>query len=404
MSRPPRAVGLRLGLAFLAFVGLGLPDGLLGVAWPAMRATFALPLPALGPLLLASTSGYVVSSFVSGALLARMGLGTLLGLSCLATAASLAAYAAAPAWPLVVGAGVLVGLGAGAIDAGLNTYVATHHPARTLNWLHACYGLGTAIGPALMTAVLIARGSWRPGYALVAGAQLLLAATFAATRARWPGPAAPDAGASVAAPRRTLALPAAQLGIAAFFLYTGLEAVTGAWAYSLLTEARGVATETAGAATSAYWGGLMGGRVLFGFVAGRAPAAVLLRGCLAAALAGAALLAADLGTTASVMALVILGGAAGPMFPSLIAATPDRLGAAHAANGVGFQVAAAALGQSLLPWLVGVVAGRVGLEVVGPSVLVALVLLTAVHEVVARVPPAGHAPAVTGPPPARGAA
>src|SRR4029453_13996592 len=231
------------------------------------------------------TSGYVFASFVSGRILARISVGALLAASCAATATSLAGYALAPTWWILVGFGVFAGLGAGAIDAGLNTYVATHHSARTLNWLHACYGIGAAAGPALMTAVLMEGHAWQRGYRIVAGAQIALALAFAASRSLWP-PAttrtdAPDAGraahADAAAPLRppaagppahgdaaaTLRLPAAWLGMTCFVLYVGLEQSAGAWAYSHLTEARGLSTARAGTWVSIFWGGLMAGPVRF---------------------------------------------------------------------------------------------------------------------------------------------
>src|SRR5258706_1994958 len=131
-------------LAYLSFVSLGLPDGLNGVAWPSIRDYFNLPLDALGSLLVMFTAGYLVSSFSSGRMLALMSLGSLLALSCLATAVSLIGYALAPAWPVMVALGVIAGLGAGAIDAGLNTFAATRFSARMVNWLHASYGAGAA--------------------------------------------------------------------------------------------------------------------------------------------------------------------------------------------------------------------------------------------------------------------
>ncbi len=148
-----------LALNFVAFVSLGLPDGLLGVAWPSIRRTFDLPLEALGALLVPFTMGYVASSFASGPILGRTTVGALLAASCLATGVSLSGYAVAPLWPLVVAAAFVAGLGAGAIDAGVNAYVAVHHDAATLNWMHAAYGIGAAAGPLTMTAVL---GSGRP--------------------------------------------------------------------------------------------------------------------------------------------------------------------------------------------------------------------------------------------------
>jgi fucose permease len=148
-------------LAALAFVSLGLPDGLLGVAWPSIRASFGLELDALGALLIAATIGYVASSFSSGHLLGRLNLGTVLAVSCGLTAAALLGYASAASWLAMLALGAVLGLGSGAIDAALNTYVATHHGPRMLNWLHACFGVGAASGPLIMTAVLESGSSWR---------------------------------------------------------------------------------------------------------------------------------------------------------------------------------------------------------------------------------------------------
>jgi fucose permease len=414
-----------LALSFVAFVSLGLPDGILGVAWPSMRATFALPLDALGPLLVSTTAGYVASSFLAGRLLARMTVGTLLALSCGLTAASLFGYAAAAtlapsqaaqpapspaqpagdveAWAVVIAFGALAGIGAGAIDAGLNTYVAANHGPRTLNLLHAFYGLGATAGPAIMTGVLVAGASWRSGYVVVASAQVLLALAFLATRTRWPSTGATAASAPPAPPlAATLRLPAARLSVVAFFVYVGLEASAGAWLYSLLHEARGIPTATAGSAASLFWGGLLAARLVFGLLVPDAHHSRALP-VLATAVIGAAavLLATGPGVALAATATAILGFACGPVFPSLIATTARRLGADHAANGVGVQIAAAALGQSLVPAAIGVAATGWGLEVL-PAALAALagVLLVVLYLVdrpalTDAIPPAPapHAPA-----------
>jgi MFS family permease len=181
-----RKTGLLLaGLAYLGFISLGLPDGLNGVAWPSIRAFFDLPLDALGALLVTFMLGYLLSSFSSGWLLARINVGALLALSCLATAVSLLGYALASHWWMMVTLGALAGLGAGAIDAGLNTFAATHFSARSVNWLHACYGLGTTSGPVIMTGVLMAERSWQWGYGIVGVGQLALAICFGLTYRRW---------------------------------------------------------------------------------------------------------------------------------------------------------------------------------------------------------------------------
>jgi fucose permease len=378
--RRPRPI-LLLGLAFLGFVGLGLPDGLLGVAWPSIRSHFGLPLDALGALLVAWTAGYVASSFGSGRLLARLGVGGLLAASGLATTLSLAGFAVTPSWWGMVALGHLAGLGAGAIDAGLNTHVATHHGPRLLNWLHACYGVGAAAGPALMTAVLMAERSWQSGYALVAAGQALLTVGYLGTRRHWND--APGSGAAAttrATSRATLRLPATWWGCAAFFVYVGLEASAGAWLFSLLVEARGLPMARAGSTVSVYWGCLMAGRLLFGMAVGLAPVRWMLRGSIALLALAAALLALRLGPVATLAAVALLGLVAGPVFPSLIATTPARVGEAHVANAIGFQVAAAALGQSLLPALAGILAERAGLEILGPLLLGAGLALFLIHE------------------------
>lgn len=363
MSAAPSRRSLAL-LACVAFVGLGLPDGLLGVAWPSMRATFGVPLDAMGALLVSFTAGFVAASFGSGRTVARLGLGTVLALSCGATGACLLGYAASGSWWAVVALGLVAGAGAGGIDTGINTYAAVRHGPRFLNVLHACWGIGAASGPAIMTAVLASGRPWRLGYVVVGAAQLALAVAFAATRTAWASP-----GAEARPERRetesigaTLRLPAARASIALFACYTGLELGVGAWGFTLLTEGRGVPATIAGAWTSLYWVGLTAGRVAGALLVPRVGAAALLRGSAGLLAAGLALVAAGLSPASDLTGLVLAGAAAGPIFPTLIAETPGRLGIAHAANGVGFQIAAAALGQAFWPAVLGMVAAAHGLE------------------------------------------
>src|SRR5262245_17106327 len=264
-------------LTFLGFVSIGLPDGLTGVAWPSMRSYFGLPIDALGGLLVSYTVGYLVSSFGSGRMLASISVGALLSLSCLATGVSLFAYAGTSPWWAVVTFGALAGSGAGAIDAGLNTYAATHFSARMINWLHAFYGIGALSGPLLMTRVLERGHPWQLGYVIVGAGQLTLAACFGLTLRRWndgqqvDGAASPEPPVSVSN-ISTLQLPLVWLSAAVFFIYTGIEAAAGAWAYSLLTESRAIPMKTAGTWVSVYWGALTIGRIFSAMVAGRAPA------------------------------------------------------------------------------------------------------------------------------------
>lgn len=371
-------------LVFLGFVSIGLPDGLTGVAWPSMRGYFGLPIDALGALLLSYTAGYLVSSFTSGRLLARMSVGALLALSCLATGASLIGYATAIYWPVVIAFGALSGLGAGAIDAGLNTFAAEHFTVRMVNWLHAFYGIGALGGPLLMSRLLGAGVVWQWGYACVGAGQLALAACFAFTLKRWRDVRRTDetsSGAAVASPiRATLQLRAVRLSAAIFFVYTGIEAAAGAWAYSMFTESRAVPVTVAGTWVSIYWGALTAGRILSAMIAGRVPPRAMLRACIAGQIAGALLLWLTVPAWIGFAGLALLGLASAPVFPTMIASTPDRIAANHLANAVGFQIAAAVVGQSLVPAVFGMAARRMGLEVIAPLLLAAAGILYMLHR------------------------
>jgi fucose permease len=371
-----------IALAYLSFVSLGLPDGLNGVAWPSIRSYFNLPIDALGSLLVMFTAGYLISSFMSGRILAHVGLGSLLALSCFATSVGLLGYALAPAWWGMVALGVLSGLGAGAIDAGLNTFAASHVSARMVNWLHACYGVGAATGPLIMTSVLAAGRVWQSGYAIVAVWQLLLAICFAVTRGQWPKQSVnPDQASQTRIPNaRTLKLPVMWVSIVVFFLYTGVEAAAGTWSYTLFTQSRGVTIVTAGFWVSVYWVALTAGRLLAGIAVGFVPPNRLLRICVAGMALGALSIWFNIGNAVSFLGLALVGLSSAPVFPSLIATTPSRLGSEHVGNGVGFQIAAAVLGQSLLPALIGVLAGKFGLESIGPGLFVFMVILIALVQ------------------------
>ena len=361
-------------LAGIAFVGLGLPDGLLGVAWPSMRRTFGVSLDALGALLTATTAGFVASSLLGGRAMRALGLGGVLALSCAATGLSLFGYAASSSWWVVILLGLLAGFGAGGIDTGINTYAALRHGPLFLNVLHACWGVGAATGPALMTIVLAANRPWPLGYVTVAIAQVVLAIAFVATRRAWPSASAAIEAEPAPSMAQTLGRPTAKRGILLFVCYTGLELGIGAWAFTLLTEGRGQPTTLAGGWTSLYWVGLTSGRLVGAALVTRLGPRVLLRSTMTLLAAGLGLFAAAVSPSLDLVGLVVAGAAAGPIFPTLIAETPGRLGAHHAPNAVGVQIAAAALGQALWPSLLGLMASAYGLEMLARG-LVALALM-----------------------------
>jgi len=396
MSTPTRASLVLVGLSFVGFISLGLPDGLLGVAWPSMRRDFAVPLDALGAYFVAVVVGYLLASLSSGRVVGRLGVGLVLALSCLLTASSLLGITAAPGWPFVVGLGFAAGLGAGAIDAGLNAFAATTFSPRLVNWLHASYGIGVTGGPALLGVLFDAGLTWRWGYAIVGIAQLGLGLAFLATLRRWTvgSESAPPATSETAVdPTVATATSAAHrravlaLGAGLFFFYTGLEVTAGGWAYSLLVEARGMEAGPASLAVSGFWAALAGGRVLFGIVANRLDPVVLVRGCTAGMLLGAMLVWPDAGPIPTTLGLTMIGFAAAPVYPALISATPARIETTEAVgtvDAVGMQVGAAALGGALLPGLAGLLAERTSLEILPPFLVVLGLFMAVLHEGLVR--------------------
>jgi fucose permease len=372
----------RLGvilLAYVAFVALGMPDGLLGVAWPSIRTGFSIPLDSLGFLLFAGVTGYTTSSFLSGTLIAKMGLGRLLALSCALTGSALVGYTLVPSWWMMVLLGVVAGLGAGAIDAGLNTYVASNFGEGLMQWLHASYGIGITLGPIIMTMALTALNSWRVGYRIVGGFQFLMATSFVLTLSLWKTreEAPKESGQEKRLTEyktplgETMRQPKVWLSALLFFIYVGTEISLGTWAYSLLTESRGIAAQTAGFWTGSFWATFTIGRILAGLFAKRVGSKTLVQGGVALAFLGATLLLWNPSPTVNLVAVAIMGFAIAPVFPAMMSGTSQRVGANFAANTIGMQMAASGLGGAAIPGLVGVLARQVSLEIV-PVCLVVL--------------------------------
>ncbi len=366
-------------LAYVAFIALGMPDGLLGVAWPSIRTGFSIPLDALGMLLAAAVAGYMTSSFLSGTLISRMGVGNLLALSCALTGSALIGYTLVPTWWMMVTLGVFAGLGAGAIDAGLNTYVAAHFGEGLMQWLHASYGIGVTLGPIIMTLALTNLNSWRVGYRVVGGFQFFMAACFVLTLSLWN---ARDGAPKESEPEKkltdyntpmgeTMRQAKVWLSVLLFFLYVGAEVTLGTWAYSLLTESRGVPPQIAGFWAGSYWATFTIGRILAGVYAKRMGINTLVQGGVVLAFIGAILLWWNPSESVNLLAVALMGFAVAPVFPAMMSGTSARVGDHFAANTIGMQMAAAGLGTAIIPSLIGVLARQTSLEVV-PICLVIL--------------------------------
>ncbi len=372
------AMGL-VWISFIAFISLGLPDGLLGVAWPGIRHHFNLPIDALGMVLVTGTAGYMLSSFFCGVLIRRLGVGGLLSLSCAATASALFAYASTPVWWLFIVFAAVGGLGAGAIDAGINTFAAKHHSTRMMQWLHASFGVGITLGPVIMTIGISVTSHWEIGYFFVSIAQGMLAVIFLFTKGMWEGIPlnhGDDQQADNEAPlTETIRKMHALLSVLMFFIYTGVELGVGLWACSLLTESRGVAPKAAGIITGGYWAMFTLGRILAGWYTSKIDPRSLIYISVSFAIIGIGILWLDFGQVMSIIGIALAGFAVAPIFPSLVSDTESRVGPRHQANTIGMQIAAAGLGAALVPAIAGVLARIYGLEAIPFFLLIALILL-----------------------------
>jgi fucose permease len=378
-------------LAFVAFISLGMPDGLLGVAWPSIRSSFSIPLDAIGLLLSASVAGYLTSSFLSGPLISRWGVGSILAASCAMTGAALIGYTLVPLWWMMALLGILAGLGAGAIDAGLNTYVAAHFGEGLMQWLHASYGIGVTLGPIIMTIALTSLASWQVGYRVVGVFQLALAACFVLTLPMWnqkngsAGSNEPTRLTDYKTPMgETLRQPGVWLSALLFFLYIGAEVSLGTWTYSLLIGSRGIAPALAGLWAGSYWATFTVGRVLAGLFAKRVGVNRMVLGGLAGALLGALLLGWNPSQAANLLAVALIGFSIAPIFPALMSGTSQRVGAHFAANTIGVQMAASGLGTAVIPSLMGMLARQVSLEIIPVFITLLFAGLLGVYILVVR--------------------
>lgn len=374
-----------LGLAFACLLALGTVSGLLGVAWPSMRHTFGLPLDALATLLISTTTGVTIGSMLSGQIMARVGMARTLLAANLLAALAMIANATVPAWWMFVAVGLFAGFASGTIGSGLSIYIAAQGTTRDMNWMHAMFGVGATLGPLLMTATIGAGLSWRWGYAAVAVVFVILALlinsaadsiSFRSTDVT------PQAGNEPFHPTplpAVLRLPVVLVSLLLFLLYTGVESTTGQWTFTLFTESRSAPTYLAGLMTSLFWAMLTAGRIVFGAASDRIGISRLLRWSMAGGVVSAALFLVN-NQWVGFMAVPLMGLSFSIIFPTLLSDTPRRVGRQHAATVIGLQAAAGSVGSAVVPGLAGVLAARLGLEVLGPFLLATAFLLLVINE------------------------
>ena len=381
---------LLVAIVYAAFVSLGLPDAVTGVAWPSIQQSLDVPPHYLGGILAGLSIGYFTSGVFAGRLMLRLGIGGLLSGSCFLVSLAMLGNSLAPVWWVLVINAAIWGLGSGAIDAGLNAYAANHFAAKHMNWMHACYSIGAAIGPIAMTLAIVHLQSWRAGYLIVAAAMVAMMITFMLTRRQWeddqerrvayqnqqsPAPKASPLSAAAALRR-----PLVWFHIVLFFFYTGFEALIGQWGFTWLTQARGINVRAAGLWVSAYFFAIGAGRVMTGVFVERFGLDRMIRGSMLTALAGATLMVFSVTPLINCLSLVLIGSGLAAIFPCLMSRTPQRLGSDVSVHAIGFQIAAATVGAAVIPGLAGFLVQPFGADSIAKLALVTGTVLLTVHE------------------------
>lgn len=361
-------MGALMAVIYLAFVSLGLPDAVMGAAWPAMHAELGADEAGAGVLSVIVVAATIVVSFASGRLLRMWGTYRVCVVSVALTALSLVGFALAPGFGWLAALSVPLGLGAGAIDAALNSYAALYFSARAMNLLHASWGVGASTGPLVVAAALGLWGNWRPAYVVLALFQCAICLLLVITRRLWDvTPVRPDAdagagpgaggGAGPEVPWHKL--PGIWAGLVGFLCYCALEASTGLWAATFLVAHHGASPEAAAAGASAFYCGVTGGRFVAAFLTPRLTNPQLLIGGAVVLVAGAAIAVFWGAPAGAVVGFGVVGLGCAPIYPATIKETPRRYGARNTERLMGLQMGFAYTGMLLVPPVVGVLITRV---------------------------------------------
>lgn len=369
---------LLLLLIYLAFVSLGLPDSLLGSAWPVIHESFHVPLSYAGFVTMIISFGTICSSLLSERLTKKLGVAAVTVGSVFLTAAALYGFSTAGTFPILCLWAIPYGLGAGAIDAALNNYVALHYSSRHMSWLHCFWGLGTIISPYVMSFALT-HSVWQNGYRMVSLVQTVIAVILLVTLPVWKVNRSVDQqeGAPVVLGiRGALGIRGVPQLLLGFFSYCALESTLILWASSYLVGAKGITAERAAAFASLFCIGITAGRFLAGFVTEKLGdfrliqigAAVLLLGC-------AAMLLPVPTDVLPLAGLVVMGVGCAPIYPSIIHATPSNFGEQNSQAIIGIQMASAYFGSTFMPPVFGLIANHISVGLMPVYVLLFVILM-----------------------------
>lgn len=374
-----------LAIIYAAFISLGLPDALLGAAWPSMYREIAVPVSSSGFIFMIIAGGTIVSSLQNDRLTKTFGAGKVTAFSVLLTAVALFGFSISRSYTALCLWAIPYGLGAGSVDASLNNYVALHYASRHMSWLHCMWGIGASAGPYVMGAALTGGYGWNTGYRSIAVLQFGLSAVLLVSlplwRKRQDGQDDPKSHkAQPLSLRQVAAIPGATEIMLTFFCYCAVEQTANLWASSYLVLYHGLSAEAAAGLASLFFTGITAGRFLSGFLTLKLSDIQMIRLGQGGIAAGIFMLFLPFGKTSALLGLGLIGLGCAPVYPSIIHATPAHFGQDKSQAMIGVQMAAAYAGTCLMPPLFGLVANHITVALM-PLYLAALLLVMIVmHE------------------------
>ena len=377
---------LLLALIYIAFISLGLPDSLLGSGWPVMHAELGVPISFMGIVSMVISGGTIVSSLLSDRLTRKLGTRVVTVASVFLTVIALFGFSFSDRfWMLIVFA-VPYGLGAGAIDAALNNYVALHYKAKHMSWLHCFWGVGTIVSPFIMGYAL-GNLTWNDGYRIVGFVQLAIALLLLATLPVWKvnATAFDDATKSVGLVG-ALKIKGVPFLLIGFFAYCAAEATAMQWASTYFVEVKGISADRAATFASLFYIGITAGRFISGFVTDKLGDRKMIIIGTAVLICGIAVLALPIRSyIVAVVAFVVIGLGCAPIYPCIIHSTPNNFGAENSGAIIGIQMASAYVGTTFVPPLFGLIGNALGFEIMPLFLLFFAVLMVTMTEITFRI-------------------
>lgn len=377
---------LLLAIIYFAFVSLGLPDALLGSAWPTMYGEFGVPVSYAGIISMIIAIGTVISSLQSDRLTRKLGTGKVTAISVATTAIALFGFSISHSFWVLCLWSIPYGLGAGSVDASLNNYVALHYKSRHMSWLHCMWGVGASVGPSIMGYVLSGGQSWNAGYRYIAILQVVLTAILFLSLPLWKNRSEESTGSGSNTHGKALTLkqiigiPGAKEVMITFFCYCAIEQTAGLWASSYLNLYKGIEKDTAASFASMFFIGITVGRALSGFLTIKLNDAKMIRLGEVIILIGILTMVLPLGEAASLVGLIMIGLGCAPIYPCIIHSTPAHFGADRSQAIIGVQMASAYVGTCLMPPLFGLIADHINVALLPLYLFIVLLVMLVMHE------------------------